>query len=198
MRNSFVCCIYCLAVFCMFYPFLGRANVNDRSFWDDSIVELEGVFDNEMAQSLDGETPKWTLETHDGFTYLRGSQNHDYGEGKLLFMCTDKAATLYAFYYAGENTDSIIEKGKLFSLMVDTDKVHQIVPPVRFENKNNWVNALHEIDAGIFDKIIHAHSITYMIWNSLDENRYRGFTIDINSPEQKKLVADYLSECKIQ
>lgn len=51
----------------MFYPFLGRANVNDRSFWDDSIVELEGVFDNEMAQSLDGETPKWTLETHDGF-----------------------------------------------------------------------------------------------------------------------------------
>jgi hypothetical protein len=61
--------------------------------------KLEEIL-SKQNPTLDLGEPKWTIETHEGFQYLKGHQESNYGEGKLLFMCTDKGSIMYAFYGA--------------------------------------------------------------------------------------------------
>jgi hypothetical protein len=142
---------------------------------------------------LDLNKAEWTIETHEGFSYLKGRQESNYGEGKLFFMCTDKGSLMYAFYDAGEYTDSIVQEGIIFSLMTDDNKIFQIPTPVKFFNQNNWVNAVHEMDARIFPQLIKSDKIVYMIRNTKGDKRFRGFTIEITGYED--IVRPYWTHC---
>lgn len=143
--------------------------------------------------TLELEEAKWTIETYEGFKYLKGHQESNYGEGKLLFMCTDKGSIMYAFYNAEAYTDSIVQEGKIFSLMIDDNKIFEIPTPVKFFNQNNWVNAVHEMDDRIFPQLIKSDKVVYMIQNAKDDNRFRGFTIEIKGFED--IVRPYWAQC---
>ena len=149
----------------------------------------------ERDNSSDDYEAEWTLVHIGDFTYLRGRQNGYYGEGKFSFMCGDEGNRLYAFYYADEHADDIIENGKFFYLMIDGGKTYTLPAPDPYLNRNNWVNALHVLDMDLFPKMMEAEALTYMIQDNEGDNRYRGFTITIKNNSDKKLVRDYFSKC---
>jgi hypothetical protein len=77
--------------------------------------------------------------------------------------------------------------------MTDDNRNFQIPTPVKFFNKNNWVNAVHEMDARIFPQLIKSDKVVYMIRNTKDDKRFRGFTIEIKGYED--IVRPYWTQC---
>lgn len=148
---------------------------------------------SKQHQTLNLGEPKWTIETYEGFKYLKGHQESNFGEGKLFFMCTAKGSIMYTFYNAGTYTDKIVQEGTIFNLMIDDNKIFKISNPVKFFNQNNWVNAVHEMNDRIFPELIKSDKVVYMIQNTIDDKRFRGFTIEITGFED--IVHPYWTQC---
>ncbi len=140
--------------------------------------------------------PHWIIESAQGNTYLKGTQETQYGLSKAIFSCDSPQLMFYSIYQAGEERTNEIAKGAWHQVLyVDDEPIPLPQDTAMLVPVKDSLNAFFVVGPEVFRRVISAkRSVGHAMKPYPDSDLFVGYKLDI-PPDASERIKSFLGIC---